>query len=134
MKQIIAERVPAGTSLLTAEKTYIPIIVSPDNSSFTIQNHGTAAAPCAVTIIPDNDIMRLEIAGLTEEPVIINSLMRGDTLIIDGVNRTITINGLESYDKYNGWEFPKLKSGRNDIKITNASAMLINIEYQPRYI
>ena len=46
----------------------------------------------------------------------------------------ITINGVDAYDKYNGWEFPKIKPGKNEIKITNASAMLINIEYQPRYI
>jgi hypothetical protein len=134
MKQIIAEKVPAGTSLLSSEKTYIPIVISPDNSSFTIHNNGTAAAPCAVTVIPDNDIMRLEIAGLTDEPVIVDALMRGDTLIIDGVRRRITINGVDAYDKYNGWEFPKIKPGKNEIKITNASAMLINIEYQPRYI
>ena len=134
MKQIIAEKVPAGTSLLSSEKTYIPITVSPDNSSFTIHNNGTAAAPCAVTVIPDNDIMRLEITGLTEEPVIVSALKRGDTLLIDGVRKCVTINGVDAYDKYDGWEFPKIKPGKNQIKITNASAMLINIEYQPRYI
>jgi len=52
-------------------KTYLPIVFSSDNS-FSIINNGTAAAPCRLTVIPQNDVMLMTIIGLSDEPIKMN--------------------------------------------------------------
>ena len=115
------------------DKTYYPIVFN-ENGSFSIINNGTAAAPCRLTIIPENDIMQMTITGVSEEPIIINRVMRNQILVVDGIDRKVTIDGNPAFNLFEGWEFPKLRPGKNDIEITNASTASVSIEYQPRYI
>lgn len=115
-------------------KKYLPITIGPDGSSFSIINHGTAAAPCRLTIIPKNDLMTITIEGLSEEPIQMEMVQRNQVLIIDGIDRVVTIDGENAFKSYNGWELPKLQPGVNEIKISNADLMTISIEYQARYI
>lgn len=133
MKNIIA--VEAGTQMspITSNITYLPIAVK-DGSSFTVKNNGTAAAPCRISITTINDIMALKITGLSEDPITVQSVLAKSNLIIDGINKNITINGKQAFDQYDAWEFPRLLPGTNQVTITNANDMVINIEYQPRYI
>ena len=53
----------SNTDLL--DKTYFPIAFD-NNGDFVITNNGTAAAPCRLTVVPQDDIMRLEITGLSD--------------------------------------------------------------------
>lgn len=124
----------ASLSSFNEENKYIPIVIGNDGQSFTIINNGTAPAPCIVTIIPKNDIMLLTIEGLSKEKIEVQKIQKGQILIIDSVNRNVTINGTNAFEFYNAWEFPYLKPGSNNIKITNADLMSLSIEYQPRYI
>lgn len=103
-------------------------------SSFTIVNNGTAAAPCRVTLTPRAAIALTTIEGLTDEPVELKNINETQVIELDGIHREILINGEPAYDKYNGWEFPRLQPGTNKITITHADIMGISIEYQPRYI
>lgn len=114
-------------------KTYLPIVFSSDNS-FSIVNNGTAAAPCRLTIIPQNDAMILTIAGLSSQPIKVNRVMGGQILVIDGIEKTVTIDDQNAFDQFDAWEFPKLQVGTNIITITEAANATISIEYQPRYI
>lgn len=135
MTEIIEEEVvQTASSQINEENKYYPIIIGADGTSFSITNNGTAAAPCRVTIIPKNDIMLLTIEGLSDDKIEIQGVLRGQILILDGIDRKITLDDLDAYDIYNGWEFPKLQPGVNTIKITNADLMTLSIEYQPRYI
>jgi phage-related protein len=102
--------------------------------TFQVVNNGTAAAPCRVTIIPKSDIMLLSIEGLSDEKIEVHKVQKGQVLILDGIDRKITLDAIDAFDIYDGWEFPKLRPGTNTIKITNASLMTLSIEYQPRYI
>lgn len=117
----------------TNGKTYFPITFNADNS-FSIVNNGTAAAPCRLTIIPTNDVMLMKITGLSDEELQVSKIKSGQILVIDGIDKTITIDGKESFEQYNGWQFPKLMPGTNIITITDAATATISIEYQPRYI
>jgi len=82
-------------------KKYLPIIINSDGSSFSVTNNGTAAAPCRVTIIPKNDLMLLTIEGLSEEPITMEKIQKNQILIIDGIDRAVTIDGENAFESYN---------------------------------
>lgn len=119
---------------MTTEGKYLPIVLDSTGTSFTIVNNGTAAAPCRVTLSPRTNLASIQITGVTDEPVELKNIQSGQIIELDGIHREILIDGELAYDKYNGWEFPRLQPGKNVIKITSADVMGISIEYQPRYI
>ena len=121
----------SNTDLL--DKTYFPIAFD-NNGDFVITNSGTAAAPCRLTVVPQDDIMRLEITGLSDQPIVVQKVKRNMILVIDGIDRTVTKDGSPAFEDYDAWEFPRLLPGENKISITNAATTGISIEYQPRYI
>ena len=113
-------------------ENYYPIAF--DGDVFIITNNGTAPAPCKITIVPQVDFVNLTIEGVSDKPISVSQVKTNDTLVIDGENRTITINDVPAFEKYNGWEFPKVQPGVNTISISNASQATIQIEYDTRYI
>lgn len=133
MAEIIATPVNNAGTNINDESNYFPIVIGSDGS-FTITNSGTAAAACRITIIPRFDIMRLVIEGLSDEPIVMTRIMGGQLLVIDGINRVVTVDGVNAFENYDAWELPRLQPGVNTIKITNADTMALSIEYQPRYI
>ena len=133
MAEIIAEEAVNSVIDIEDGSSYFPIVIESDGS-ISIVNSGTAAAACRITIIPKNDIMLLTIEGLSEEPITVDRIQHGQLLIIDGIDRKVTLDGEDAFEKYQGWEFPKLQPGLNSVKITNADTMALSIEYRPRYI
>lgn len=115
-------------------ENYFPIEFTADGSSFIITNNGTAPAPCVVTFIPKVDFIRLSIGGLSEEPITMTNIYADDVVVINGENRTVTINDEDGFAKYTAWEFPKLQPGTNTITIENGVQASISIEYNPRYM
>ena len=131
--EIIAEEAVNSATNIDNGNSYFPIIIESDGS-IPITNSGTAAAACRITIIPNTDIMLLTIEGMSDEPIVMERIQRGQLLIIDGINREVTLDGENAFESYQGWEFPKLQPGINHVKITSADSMSLAIEYQPRYI
>lgn len=115
------------------DKNYYPIEFSTE-SSFSITNNGTAPAPCSITIVPKFDFLVLTIEGLSREPIKVKNVKANQAVVIDGENRTVTIDDNEAFDKYDAWEFPKLQPGVNNIKIVNGSSCEVAIEYTRRYV
>lgn len=115
-------------------ENYYPIEFDNAGSSFVITNNGTAPAPCVITFIPKVDFIRLEIEGLSKEPIIVSNVKMGQVLVIDGENRSVLLDDEEAFDKYDAWEFPKLQPGQNNITIKNGVQASISIEYNARYI
>ena len=113
---------------------YYPIEFDSAGSTFSIMNHGTAPAPCVITIIPKVDFMRLVIAGLTKSPITFTGLKANQTLIINGENRTVMVDDVDAFANYDAWEFPKLQPGLNNIVIENGIQASIAIEYNTHYI
>lgn len=135
MENIIAEKI-ADFSLpeLSEDSTYLPIIMDTNGTTFSIVNNGTAAAPCRLTIVPKTDQKYININGLSDDQISISNVKSGQMLIVDGINRTVTIDNKNAFLQYDGWEFPRLKEGSNTIEISNINYLTVSIEYQPRYI
>jgi len=108
------------------QKTYFPIVID-SSGTFSIVNNGTAAAPCRLTVVPQNDVMQMKILGLSKEPIIVNRVQRNTILEIDGINHTVTKDGENAFNDYDGWEFPKLSPGVNEINITGGDTSNISI-------
>lgn len=115
-------------------ENYYPIEFDDAGSSFVITNNGTAPAPCVITFIPKVDFIRLEIEGLSKEPIIVSNVKMGQVLVIDGENRSVLLDDKEAFEHYDAWEFPKLQPGQNNITIKNGVQASISIEYNARYI
>lgn len=134
MRDFQLEEALSAPYLKRNEIIYYPVVFNNDGESFSIVNNGTAASPCRITIVPQNDIMLLQITGLSEEPIKINKVQRGNVLIVDGIDNVVTIDGKDAFDRYDAWEFPKLYAGVNNVRVTNGGTCQISIEYQPRYV
>lgn len=115
-------------------ENYFPIEFDENGAVFAITNNGTAPAPCKITFIPKVDFYRLTIEGLTDGEIAVSGVKADDIVVIDGENRTVTINDEDAVARYKAWEFPKLQPGINTIKIPNGVQASIAIEYNPRYI
>lgn len=115
-------------------ENYYPIEFDNAGSSFIITNNGTAPAPCVITFIPKVDFIRLEIEGLSKEPIIVSNVKMDQVLVIDGENRSVLLDDKEAFEHYDAWEFPKLQPGQNNITIKNGVQASISIEYNARYI
>lgn len=113
-------------------ENYYPITF--EEGSFTIINNGTAPAPCKITIIPQVDFVVLTIEGVSKKPINIPHLSANDVLVIDGEERTVTVNDMEAFDKYDGWEFPKLQPGKNIVSINNGAHLQMSVEFNARYL
>lgn len=104
------------------------------NGRFQIYNNGTAPSPCKITVQPKVDFVSLTIEGLSKEPIVVRNVLQDQTLVIDGENRTVTLNDQNYFDYYDGWEFPKVMPGENIVNIPGVSRARVAIEYQMRYI
>lgn len=113
-------------------ENYYPIVF--EEGSFTIINNGTAPTPCKITIIPKINFVVLTIEGVSEKPISVSSLSANDVLVIDGETREVLINDQPAFDRYNGWEFPKLQSGENMISILNGNHIELSVEFNARYL
>lgn len=113
---------------------YFPIVFDNEGTGFSVTNAGTAPAPCVVTLIPRVSLVRITITGLSVDPIVINNVAANDVIVIDGENRTFTINGANDWEKYGGWQFPRLAPGVNEITISNGSQMAVEIAYNARYL
>lgn len=133
MEDIVATEATGSQIAFNQEANYFPIVIDSQKKSFSIINNGTAAAPCRCTIIPRNDIMLMTIKGLSEDEIKVSHIMAGQALVMDGINKVVTIAGDEAFDHYDAWEFPRLQPGENVIELSEPT-IDISIEYQPRWI
>ncbi|MPQ42841.1 phage distal tail protein [Clostridium tarantellae] len=99
----------------------------------TINIKGNLETSCIVEITPIVDIIDIKIEGLSEEPIIIKNLEKNKTLILHGIDGTITVDGINKFYDADLWEFPRLKIGSNNIKVSRNDCN-IKIKYKSRYI
>ncbi|MPQ45079.1 phage distal tail protein [Clostridium tarantellae] len=99
----------------------------------TINIKGNLETPCIVEITPIVDIIDIKIEGLSEDPIIIKNLEKNKTLILHGIDGTITVDGNNKFSDADLWEFPRLKPGSNNIKISRNDCN-IKIKYKDEWI
>ena len=104
-----------------------------DASRFTINNPGTAETPCIIEITPSQRIGQITFQGLADKAFQISDLERGQKIIIDGEQCLITIDGEINFKTFDGWGFPTLIPGSNEILVSSALGYSMDIKYKPRY-
>lgn len=110
-------------------------------ASKTITVQGDYPVPCIIEIIPQvNVISSLTIKGAARnkitgelEDILIKNLTKGNKVVIDGENGTVTEGSSNKFADTEFWEFPSLLPGGNEITFSNTQSN-ITIKYKPRYI
>ncbi len=113
---------------------YYPITFDLEGTGFSVTNTGTAPSPCVITIVPRVSLLNVSIEGLSKDPIVISNIAANDIVVIDGENRTFTINDQEAWNKYHGWQFPHVEPGVNEVTISNGTQLEVEIAYNARYI
>lgn len=102
-------------------------------TSKSINVLGNYPVATTIEITPVIDMIDLKITGLSEDPLIVKNLKGNKTIIIDGINGTVTQDGINKFEDTDMWEFPFLIPGKNDITL-NKDTCNITIKYNPRFI
>ena len=113
-------------------------VVASGNTSFSVNNPGTAVSPCIVKIVPGASYTSIELGGICRNPitgedmpVTIPDVSLGSDIILDGITGLITeASALKDVDM---WELPSLKPGATTITC-NKSLMTITVTVRPIYI
>ena len=111
------------------------VLAFPNVPTATFEALGNRTPPCKVYIIPDEDIDELTIVGFAETMTLRN-LPRGATIIIDGVSGTVTQDGANKFEDFDGWDFPYLniKGDKKNAISFGTSKAHIAIAYNPMWI
>lgn len=67
--------------------------------------------PCIIEITPKADLSEITLKGFGDDPIVVRNLVKGNTVVIDGVKGKVTCNGINKFDDVEMWEFPKIKLG-----------------------
>lgn len=102
-------------------------------TSKTIDVTGNIKVPIKLEITPVIDMIDLKITGLSEDPLIVKNLKINKTIIIDGIEGTVTQDGINKFEDTDMWEFPFLVPGKNNITLSKDTCN-ITIKYNPRFI
>lgn len=97
---------------------------------------GNRWTPCKVTITATEYIEEMRISGFSDE-IVIHTIPRGETVIIDGERGFVTIDGKNKFKDVDGMmEFPFLKTGedKNHHLIFSDRNAIVTIEYCPMWL
>ncbi|QNO14919.1 phage tail family protein [Alkalicella caledoniensis] len=100
-------------------------------SSKTLNVPGTIKTPAIVEITPSINLAAITITGFGES-FTINNLTAGNKITVDGQQCTVLQNGQNKFLDYEGWGFPKLKPGINNVSFSTSNTD-ITIKYKPRW-
>lgn len=110
------------------------------NTSFTVHYNGVFPTPCKVTITPTGAIATFTINGLACNPLTLErsqialyGLKTNKPVVIDGVKKLITEDGVNKFPESEIWNFPMLTPGFNSIKFSHSTHNTV-IEVYKRYI
>lgn len=107
-------------------------IISSTNTSFIINAEGNIDSPCIVELMPSKDIPKIMLLGLSDEPIFITDLKTNKLLVINSELGTVEEDGSNAYQKFDAWEFPRVKSGSNLIQL-DYPGIKITIRYKARW-
>jgi hypothetical protein len=83
----------------------------------------------AVITIENTTVSEISVAGITGFTV--RNLTAGEIVIIDGVKKIVTANGVNAFDRVEFFSFPRFKPGANPIEITEDAE--ITVRYRERW-
>jgi len=96
--------------------------------SQTINVDGNIPCECVYTVtIPSAAVAQLIIQG-----IIVKNIPGSSTLVIDGVKKKVTVNGVNKFADVELTKFPTLTPGTNTISI-NLTTVTVSVQYRPRW-
>ena len=102
--------------------------------TFTINNLGTAETPCIIEITPTQNISSLTFEGFTDKPFTVKNIVSGQKVVINGEANTILMNRQNGFKNFDGWSFPSLIPGENNLKVSSTLGYSMVIKYNARFI
>lgn len=102
-------------------------IISLTGLSTTVLCEATTAVYCRVSLTADKDYNSITIFGIT-----VNNISANDVIVIDGIDKSVTKNGVNIFNDTDLIEFPTLKQGKNTITVSSDTVKGY-IEYYPIY-
>lgn len=99
----------------------------------TVYNAGTRSAPCTVEVYAKSVLQNYVIKGLSDDPIIIERLEAGKTMVIDGIKGIVMVDGNNAFNNVNMWQFPRMDTGEVIIDFS-ADTARVNIKYNPMWI
>lgn len=111
-------------------------LVWQDTNEMKFEVAGNRWTPCKVIITALEYIEELKINGFSDE-IIIETIPRGSTVIIDGAKGFITMDGANKFGDVKGMmEFPFLKTGedKNHHLVFSDKNALVTLEYNPMWL
>lgn len=95
---------------------------------------GTRDAPCVLEITPTVGMVEYCVDGFGDDPIIIQNLEAGKTIVIDGESGTVTQDGKNKFGDVDLWDFPVLKRGRKYTVGFSSDKCIVVIRYHPMWI
>lgn len=101
------------------------------NAARTIFLDSNSPTPVVIELLPSVNVASLIITGLGKD-ITLSNLSAGKVVIIDGEQGLVTEDGLNKWQDYSSWSFPKLMPGENNISFSE-STLDIAIRFSPRW-
>lgn len=99
----------------------------------TIFVKGNMETPCIVEITPKADLSEITLKGFGDDPIVVRNLVKGNTVVIDGIKGKVTVNGVNKFGDVELWEFPRLNRRVNKV-LSCSDFCYIRILYKERCI
>ena len=93
---------------------------------------GTRGTPCILEIYAKIALKNYAIQGFGEDSILIESLEKGKTLVIDGINGLVEIDSENAFEKVDMWRFPELEAGETALSFSSNAAK-VTIKYAPMW-
>ena len=94
---------------------------------------GSRVAPCIVEIHAKSELKNYTIGGFGDSDIVVESLEKGKTIVINGHDGLVTMDGVNAFEMVNLWEFPTLTSDETMLTFSSAEAS-VKIRYMPMWI
>lgn len=94
---------------------------------------GTRETPCILEVYAKSALNNYRITGFGQDEIIVEKLEAGKTVVIDGKDGLVTMDGKNAFENVDLWEFPKLKAEETALTFSDTKAK-ITVRYTPMWI
>ena len=130
--QVVVEKINEVASIVTyhfkAFKRGLLKEVILSSTSNNIEITTDVVTEAIYEITPNVDMIDFTIHGIK-----IKNLKAGKKVVIDGIKKTVTMDGKNKFNDTEFWSFPTLTPGTNKITLSRTDAKVI-LKYYPRYV
>lgn len=130
--QVVVEKINEVASIVTyhfkAFKRGLLKEVTLSSTSNNIEITTDVVTEAIYEITPAIDMVDFTIHGIK-----IKNLKAGKKVVIDGIRKTVTMDGKNKFNDTEFWSFPTLTPGTNKITLSRTDSKVI-LKYYPRYV